>query len=461
MALVDRRRRRLGKVTPERRVAFRTIERTFREDAFTDRAFAAEVEREQLDPRQRAQAQWMAYGAVRRARTIDHVIARMGKRPLTKLDAVVHDALRLGVFQLMYGERGDDHAIVDQTVELVRGLAGERPVAFANAVMRRAAVDWPAALALLDGDDLEDVATRLSMPNWAVSLMHDDFGQRGLDALAAQDNEPETTSVRWNPVRGGRDELERELTAAGANVVAAESPLQRALADNLVLIEGATAPVASAVDRGAAMIQSTASMLVVDLLAPEQGERVLDMCAAPGGKTTDIAARVGASGQVDAVELHERRAVRMQRLCESMGLTWVTVQVGDARSVDLQPGFDRVLVDAPCSGLGVVGRRPDLRWKRGGDGVTRLADLQYALVARAAELVRPGGVVVYSTCTLTRAENEDVIARIVADGVLAARPIPDRLNGVGDRPADNMIRLWPQDDASDGFTMALLERADG
>lgn len=471
--------RRPSKVTPARWVAWQALSRTFDDAAWTDRSFGALAERFALDRRERGFAQLLAYGSVQQAKRLDHVIATLGKRPLTKLDPGVLHALRIGCYELLVlAERDDEalvaggasaHASVSQAVELVRGVVGERAVAFTNAILRRAQVDGRSILEQLDagGDELQ--ATSLSMPDWLVDEMRAAHGEDGIAALRAQNEPTSTTTFRRASVpetteRDDADDLERELASrlaeSGAQLVEVAWPEAAPLA---LAAHGSIAPASELISDGAIVVQSLASQLVVAALDPRPGERVLDLCAAPGGKTTHIAILVAPDGgRVDAVELHEHRADSVRALADRLGVgDVVRVTTGDARGIEAQltGGFDRVLVDAPCSGTGVLAARPDARWKRTPEDVDELVSLQRELLAAAARLVRPGGTVVYSTCSILDREDEAIVADHAQLGLepdTLPETIPSEL-----RTAAWQLRTWPHRHGTEGFFVARMRRMEG
>lgn len=471
----SRRLKRPTKVTPARWVAWQTLRRTFDDGAWTDRAFSQLAEQLELDGRERAFAQLLTYGTVQQAKRLDHVIATLGKRPLAKLDPPVLHALRIGMFELLVlGAQRDDanevvpggasaHAAVSQAVELVRGVVGERAVAFTNAILRRAQVDGAGILAKLDPARPADLAVQLSMPEWLVARVQADHGDIGIAALAAQNESVGATAFRINPAGPSAvpgSDVAQQLLDAGATL--ATPTFQRATPLALEVV-GSTAPVGRLIADGSLVPQSLASQLVATVLDAQPGERVLDLCAAPGGKTTHIASMVGRDGNVTAVELHEHRADSVRALATKLGVAdIVTVQCADSTQVTLDELggelFDRVLVDAPCSGTGVLAARPDARWKRTDDGIDELVDLQRDLLAAAARFVRPGGVVVYSTCSILSAEDEGIVAGhadlgLVADDLPAAIPDNVRLDAW-------RARTWPQVHGTEGFFMARMRRAE-
>lgn len=463
----NRRVRRPKKVTPARWAAWLTLRRTFEDGAWTDRAFTAVAEQLELEGRERAFGQRLAFGTVQLAKRLDHVIAVLGKRPLTKIDPPVLHALRIGTYELL--ELQDDdapssaHAAVDQAVELVRGVVGERAVAFTNAILRRAQVDGASILAKLDATRDEDLATLLSMPEWLVTKVRAAHGDDGVAALRAQNETfPGGTAFRVNAAHPDAADALQVVTNCG--VVARPAQLLTGLAvDGAVQVEGSTAPVAPLVESGLLVPQSLASQLVgqqvLESIAGIESPRVLDMCAAPGGKSTHIAAGMPTEGELVAVELHAHRANSIRELARRTNTAdRITVQVADATTLDVEElgAFDVVLLDAPCSGTGVLAGRPDARWKRTPEDIAELVELQQSLLAAAARLVKPDGIVIYSTCSILRDEDEDVVLAAPA----ALRPAPLETNAaLRHDDAASLARTWPHRHGTEGFFIAGFQRA--
>jgi 16S rRNA (cytosine967-C5)-methyltransferase len=356
-------------VSAARRVAYEVLLRVFEQDAYADRVFRSAAN--DLDERERAFAQRLSYGAVQRVRTLDYAIDTLGKRPVRKLDPPVRAALRLGAYQLGYTDTAS-HAAANESVELVRRARLERAVPFTNAVMRRLAEGMRPLL-----DSLPDGALKESYPDWIAESFERDLGRDGALALMQAMNEPLETVVRV--VRG-----EPPLGAEPTDLPGA---FRVERVDDLAVEEGRIWP------------QSRGSQLAGLVVGSQDGERVLDVCSAPGGKTSQL------RGEVTAVELDPNRASELRENLARLGAANVTVVEADGTKLPLElTDFDRALVDAPCSGLGVLGQRPDLRWR-----AAPLPDLQLALLRAAAERVKPGGTVVYSVCTINADENEAVV----------------------------------------------------
>lgn len=359
---------------PARRVAFEVLRRVFEDEAYADRALRAAAT--DLDPRDYALAQRLAFGAVQRARTLDHLIETLGRRPVRKLDPPVRAALRLGAYQLAFLDGVPRYAAVNESVELVRGARLERAVAFTNAVLRRLAESGREVVEALPEGSPEEAGLRHSYPDWIAELWWRELGADGARALMQAQNEAPETVVRL--VRG-------EIDGVQDSEIPTAWRVERV--DETALAEGRIWP------------QSRASQLVGHVVGSREGERVLDLCAAPGGKATMLA------GDVVAVEANAARARELEDNAQRLGAQNVRVVCADGRALPADlTGFDRALVDAPCSGLGVLDARPDLRWRSG-----PLPELQLELLRAAAERVKPGGTVVYSVCTINADESEVVV----------------------------------------------------
>ena len=404
-------------VSPARRASYEVLLRVFEQDAYADRSFRSAAEG--LDERERAFAQRLAYGSVQRVRTLDHAIESLGRRPVRKLDPPVRAALRLGAYQLGYTDTAP-HAAVNESVELVRRARLERAVPFTNAVLRRLSDGIRPLLA-----ELPDGPLRESYPDWIHEVFVRVLGADGALALMRAMNEPLETVVR----------LVRGEPPAGAEPTEVPGAYRVERVDEALVAAGRIWP------------QSRGSQLAGLCSGSQDGERVLDLCAAPGGKTGQL------RGEVTAVEIDPARARELRGNLATMGREDVTVVEADG--TDLPPeldGFDRALVDAPCSGLGVLAQRPDLRWR-----ARPLPELQLALLRSAADRVRPGGTIVYSVCTLDPGECEAVVD---ASG-LRVLPLGEDWPAFAHPSRPEFLLTLPHVHGTSGFFVARLVRSRG
>jgi 16S rRNA (cytosine967-C5)-methyltransferase len=401
-----------------------------------------------MEQRERAQTTELVYGTLRRRRSLDALLDPVLDRDLDDVDAPVRAALRLGVYQLVEGVA--PHAAVGETVGALAHLA-PRAKGYANAVLRRVAAlgppwPWP------EGDSVAAVGIRTSMPDWIVARLFADIGVDDARAALEIANEPASLTLRVNPRRATVDEVAAEVAATGANVE------RGALLPDALVVRGGGDPgqMAAVVD-GRATPQDQGSQAIARAVGAQPGDRVLEVGAAPGGKVTAIAEAMGDDGLVVAVDVHPARLGLVTRAATRLGLDAVVGVAADGRRLPLAAqSFDRVLLDAPCSGFGVLRRRPEARWRIEPDAVDELAALQRELLLGAAGMVRPGGRLVYSVCTLTRAETVDVdewartaLASFVADPPAAA---PWKPWGRG-------ALLLPQVAGTDGMYLLTLTRS--
>jgi 16S rRNA (cytosine967-C5)-methyltransferase len=420
-------------VTPARSAAYAVLRRVFEQGAYADRALRRLAE--PLDARERAFATQLAYGAVQRAGTLDHIAARLANRPAERLDPPVLAGLRLGLYQLLYLDGVADHAAVDGSVELVKR---DRPQAagLVNAVLRKAATQGHALVDALPDETPEQAAIAHSVPVWLAELWFAHLGAADARALLAAGNAPAEHALRANTLVTTPEAL---AAAIGVATHLGPEPAEAVVADEPFDAHGSPL-----FGQGALLPQSRASQLVAHAVAPRRGDRVLDLCAAPGGKTTHLAALMEDEGAIVAVERNADRAEALEGTARRMHASIVEVAHGDAAAFVASEPFDRVLVDPPCSGLGTLRSRPDLRWRASPQQIEGLVGEQRAILDAGARAVAPGGRIVYSTCTLTPQENEEQVAAFL-----------ERHPGFA---ADGVRTTLPHRDGTDGFFIAGLVR---
>ncbi|HXV35820.1 MAG TPA: 16S rRNA (cytosine(967)-C(5))-methyltransferase RsmB, partial [Myxococcota bacterium] len=363
-------------------------------------------------------------------------------------------------YQLLFAERVPASAAVDQSVRCVRAAGTQRASGLVNAVLRRLALEHHAvALPALDAEPVAHLSHALSLPRWLAERWIERYGVEQAAALAAACNRPPRLTIRANARRVDALALLAELRERFPDARRCQYA-----SSGIALGRKGNPALDPAYLEGRFSVQDEASQLVVALLDPQPGERILDVCAAPGGKTTAIAERVGATGDVVALDRHARRLELLRRAGRRLGLENIRSFARDATRelADLAPagGFDRVLVDAPCTGLGTLRRNPDAKWRvRPGD-CARLAQIQRAILANAASVLRPGGVLVYSVCTLLAEENEQI-----AEGFLQSardfEPMPSSAlpRELAELGADGgLLQTFPHLHDADGFFAARFGR---
>ncbi len=438
---------------PARLAAYDVLVAVREDDAYANLVLPQLLRERQIEGRDAAFATELVGGTLRGLRSYDAVVDHLADR---RPDPAVRDALRLGAHQLL-AMRVPDHAAVTSTVELVRSRVGHKPAGFTNAVMRRiAAHDLDAWMDLLDAT----TPVRFSHPDWVVDELAQALGRPDeLEALLAADNQrPRVTLV-------ARPGLSTVAELGQAGVVSTSSTGGGSVSPLAVTLESGDPGTIPAVREGRAGVQDAGSQLVALALsrAPLDGddERWLDLCAGPGGKAALLAAlATGRGARVLANELQQHRA---RLVAQALRATQGDVVAGDGTRPAWPEGtFDRVLVDAPCSGLGALRRRPESRWRRRREDLEELVPLQRALLDSAADSVRPGGVVLYATCSPVVAETAGVVEAVLAGRrdvrLEDARPLVPEVEDAESEHLAGAVQLWPHRHGTDAMFMALLRK---
>jgi len=428
--------------------------------AFSDAVVGDGLAQTNLSGKDRALATRLVYGTLAWQGFLDHILAAYSSRPLDGIDPPVRTLLRLALFQICRLERVPAFAAVNTAVDLCK-QHDRRAAGFVNALLRKAATGWEQL-------PLPDPATNLaahfavafSHPVWLVERWLRDLGEAETRALLAANNDVAPTVARANAYRCERSTLLQRWRDAGVDAAATRySPA------GVQLEAGTALPRLPGFAEGWFAFQGESSQLVAQLVGAQPGERVLDVCAAPGGKTCHLAELMENRGSVVALDIAEPGVARLRRDAERLGLTIIQARVADGSRwlPDAGAGaFDRVLVDAPCTGLGTLRQHPEIRWRRVAADVNRNAALQRRLLQHAASLVRPGGTLVYATCTLIREENEDAVRDLCATAPFrietAAAHLDEAAAGLVD--ASGFLRTYPHRHDLDGFFAARLLRVE-
>jgi 16S rRNA (cytosine967-C5)-methyltransferase len=375
-------------------------------------AALARARRSLRDERDRALAGEIATGTLRWQAAFDRIVAQFSKRDPARLDLEIGTILRLSLFQLLHLDRIPAAAVVDDAVEMAR-KAGKRSAAgFVNALLRRASRErnkLPLPGEPRDpgnrGAAIDYLSTTLSHPRWLIERWIDRIGYDATAAWARFDNQPAPLTLRVNTLRTTRDALVDALVKAGVDT----EPTRQAAAG--LIVRAGNPLLTPLADQGLFVVQDEASQLVGEFVDARPGESIFDACASPGGKTTQMAAMMRDEGRVVAADVRPRRVDLLTSAVKASGARSVRILQADARQpLPLRPVFNAVLVDAPCSGLGTIRRDPDIRWRRAPSDLAGFAANQRAILANAAAVLRPGGRIIYSTCSSEPEENEAVVA---------------------------------------------------
>ena len=438
-----------------RGVALEVLVRTETTDAYADRLLEKLADRAGLDARDRGLATEIVLGTLRWQRRLDWALARASRRALPDLAPWVRALLRLTAYQLEFLDRIPPRAAVYEAVELAKARRSAGAAAFVNGVLRALTSEarpWPVPTA---ASSVEALALRTSQPTWLVERWCARYGPAEAEALAVAMNAPAPVVVRANTLR-----LPVEAVAAALRDAGTGPAPTRFAPEGFTLERPGDLASLAPIREGSATVQDEAAMLVSHALGPMPGETVADVCAAPGTKTTHLAALMGNRGRIVAADPHAGRLGLLREACARLGATIVEPRQAEAQALaaELGPVCDRVLVDAPCSNLGVLRRNPDGKWRRRPDDFSTLVPVQAQILAAAAELVRPGGIIVYATCSLEPEENEGVIAELRARRPdLEPDPLPPAVPE-DCRVAPAVLRMTPHRHGSDGFTAHRLRR---
>ncbi len=410
------------------------------------------VRRAELDSRDRAFATELAYGAMKMRRRLDRALERYIGERTTPLAPAIHELLRCAMYELMF-TKADEHATVFEWVNLAKKYGHGGLGKLVNAVLRSALRDGipePTREEFENDDDF--LAVTYSLPTWMVRQWRGVFGAERLEAICAGVNLPAQAALSVNLARVGRVAFAERL--AELDIASDPSPFTPE-----TLILGGFAGVRALPDEGSAWFESESSAMAVDILAPQPDERVLDMCSGRGNKTLQIVARTEGTGSVTCIEHDERKIAQMQA---RLGVINATVEAicADATGelfTTVGRRFDRILLDAPCSATGVIGRHPEARWKKRHDDGARLAGAQKAMLANAIRFLDAGGVLVYSVCSVDPRETTDVIEAILKSQPVQRGLVPARYEPFLTEAGDVLVP--PGIEGRDGFFFARLERS--
>ena len=431
-----------------REVALLALLQIWQEGAYTAIALNRVLRQARLEEQDRRFTTELVNGAVKAKGTLDFVLNQMIDRPLSKLEPVIYCILHLGLYQIFYLDRIPDSAACNESVNLAKKFSHKGTDKFVNGVLRGAVRQKE----LLWDNIQKDISLRLCHPQWLVQRWQKQLGNDETEALCRWDNEPADLCLRINPLMTTRDAFLQDLREMGC-----EAEVSFWCPDGIVITKSTGLPVLLQTFPHSFYVQDESSMLPALLLRPKEGERILDMCAAPGGKTTHIAALMNNKGRVTACDIYPHKLKLIEENAKRLKLENIQAELQDGTVLreEWTETFDRVLVDAPCSGLGVLRRRAEARWTKTEKGLREFPPLQQKILENASRYVKPGGVLMYSTCTLEEKENGKQIESFLQNhrewkqvGFVHPRT----------KKVVKELQLYPQRDGVDGFYLTLLQK---
>ncbi len=443
------------KLVNARSAAAFIVQQVLVDGAYTNIAVNKFLRNNPLEDLERRLLTELVYGTVKAVGTIDWYLQQCVTRPLDKIEKEILSVLRISVYQIIYMPRIPNSAACNEAVKLARSLSNEGSAKFVNAVLRSLLRKQEAGEFKFP-DQEQDDAGYLSLqyfhPRWLIKRWLGPYGRDGVERLLQFDNTAAPVCLRTNTLTITREQLLASLAEAGAECHASKWSKDGIVCEKLPSLSSVFAKLENAF-----YVQDESSMLVGHVVAPEPGMRVLDMCSAPGGKTTHVAQLMENQGEIIACDVHEHKLKLIQENAARLNISIIKPQLSDGTIFRPEWGesFDRVLVDAPCSGLGVLRRRAEARWRKKRNELKLFPTLQLKILRNASRYVKDGGRLIYSTCTIEQAENHYLVEEF-----LQARPewqrVPFKhpLTGV----LVDELQLLPQNDGTDGFYICILEK---
>lgn len=449
----------MDKATSARETAILIIQKVLRENAYSNIALKKSLEKSNLSRVDKALVTEIVNGTLKNLIKIDWIASQFIKIKQNKLDKHIQDIIRTGIYQIMYLDRIPDSAVCNEGANLARKFGNEGAVKFTNGVLRnisrsKESIKYPDK----EKEPIKYLSIYYSHPEWIIEKWMADYGFDFTEQLLAANNEVPNFTIRANRLKTDREGLKKILEQEEIECLEGKYNKEALYIKGTSSIEEK-----QSFKDGLYQVQDESSMLIGRILDPKPGELIVDVCSAPGGKTTHAAELMGNKGIIIARDIHKHKLDLIQQTCDRLGIDIVKTQLFNAKDLDetLVDKADRVLLDAPCSGLGVMRRKPDLRWKKSPENFEELAKLQLQILNTASKYVKPQGVLIYSTCTINRSENIEVLEGFLKDndefyledltGLVAE-------NLESDTKSKGYIEIFPHIHGIDGFFIARLKR---
>ena len=431
-----------------RQIAFEALIKTLRDGGFSNLTLDATLSKSELDTRDKSFVSNLFYGVIERQLTIDYQLSKYLSKPLKKLKPEVLMLLRIGAYQILFMDKVPDSAAVNESIKLSKKNGATYASGLINAVLRKVSAK---GVVLPDENNTDEhLSVKYSCPLWLVKKWINEYGISDTTAFLEASVGNADTFIRVNNTKVNADELVNILTDEGVN--AEKTYNENTLKINL---NGKDIEKLNSFKNGLYHVQDIASQLCAKALDAKEGDVVFDLCSAPGGKAYTVAERMNDKGKVLCFDIYENRVNLIVKGAKRLGLSSIDGRVGDASVFNCELGLaDKVLCDVPCSGLGIIRRKPEIKYKSENE-LSDLPEIQYSIIDNASKYVRKGGRLVYSTCTLSKAENEDIVAKFLENHMdfKAVSVFDDCVSGTN-------ITLMPHKNQSDGFFIACFERDD-
>lgn len=445
----------MKKIDPARDAAVRMVYKVLREGAYSNIAVKQELDEGSLGRLDKALITEIVNGTLRNLTRIDWIKSQFIKK--NNIEPWIEDIIRCGIYQIVFLDRVPDSAVCNESAELARSHGHEGTVKFVNGVLRNISrnkdkLEYPDK----DKEFIKYLSVFYSHPEWMIRKWIKDYGSEFTRELLQANNEIPPFTIRCNSLKISKQELMTILTEE--NIECQEGSLN----PEAISIRGTSAIEGKAsFQKGYYQVQDESSMLVAHIIDPKQGERILDICSAPGGKTTHIAELMGNVGEIVARDIHQHKLRLVEESCKRLGVNIVKTEIYDATHLDENSieKYDKVLLDAPCSGLGVIRRKPDLRWKKESDNFKELSKLQKEMLEVASKYVKQGGTLIYSTCTINKTENIMVVQDFLSNNQQfhlesLSGQIPKSLES--EKAKEGYLELFPNTHGTDGFFIAKI-----
>lgn len=410
------------------------------------------IETYKINDKDRGLLTELTYGTLQHQMTLDYYLEPFVRG---KIDVWVRELLRMSLYQIVYLTKIPPHAAVHEAVEIAKKRGHKGIAGMVNGVLRSVLREGVRSVEAIQ-DPIERIAIETSHPQWLIERWVALYGEDTARVIALTNNRPAKMTFRVNETKTTKAALTEQLEERGFIIRLGD------VVEECLISENGNPGNTALYNEGLMTIQDESSMLPVQALQLEEGLRVLDMCAAPGGKTTHIAEKMNDTGEVFAHDLHAHKVKLIEKNAKRLGLTSIQAQSGDSRKLVETYGeqaFDRILVDAPCSGFGVIRRKPEIKYTKTAEDVANLANIQLSLLSTAEKLLKEDGIIVYSTCTIDAMENEEVAKRFIEEhATMEIVPLSMFEEKKGLMVEDDLLQVLPQDFDGDGFFVAAFRK---